>query len=433
MSDEHSTSMRRALSIANIGVGVAGSYLGYALQHAFLGEAARGRKLKATHTRAARRMADEMKSLRGAAMKFGQTLSLQTGTLPDETLAELATLQMKAPPMHPSLVRAQFKQSLSAEPEKIFKEFSPEPFAAASLGQVHHAITNKGERVAVKIQYPGIRESLANDFKMFRALSKPAQASGHIPKGAIDEVEQQIVAETDYRQEADNIEFFGKRLAPLRFVEVPRVLREYSSERVLTMSLMKGQHLDDFLARRPSEKLRNLLGERLFDLFYFQVLEVEALHADPHWGNYLFTNDARISLVDFGCAKYMSKSTVGYLRAGFLYPGSTSSPEFRRLLEKYYEDEGRELSTATRRALIRFAENFYRKVYPPGAERQKAFDFGDPRFLQDFLAASKELFRARGVLSELIFMVRAEMGMYQTLLRLKAKVNTSEIVRKYLS
>ena len=433
MSDENSTSMRRALSIANIGMGVAGSYLGYALQHAFLGEAERGAKLKATHTRAARRMADEMKTLRGAAMKLGQTLSLQTGTLPDEALAELATLQMNAPPMHPSLVRAQFKQSLGAEPEDIFKQFDSEPFAAASLGQVHHALTRKGEKVAVKIQYPGIRQSLANDFKMFRALSKPAQASGHIPKGAIDEVEKQIVSETDYRREADNIEFFHQHLAPLSFVEVPRVLPEYSSDKVLTMTLMKGEHLDDFLARRPSQKLRNELGEHLFDLFYFQVLNVEALHADPHWGNYLFTRNAGISLVDFGCAKYMSRATVSYLRAGFLYPGSTRSAEFGRLLEKYYKDEGRDLPAATRKALIGFAENFYRKVYPPDGDQEKPFDFGDPQFLKDFLTASKELFRAKGVLSELIFMVRAEMGMYQTLHRLKAKVRTSGIVRKYLS
>ena len=88
---------------------------------------------------------------------------------------------------------------------------------------------------------------------------------------------------------------------------------------------------------------------------------------------------------------------------------------------------------ATRKALIRFAENFYRKVYPPTGDERKPFDFGDPRFLKDFLAASKELFRAKGVLSELIFMVRAEMGMYQTLHRLKARVRTSHIVRKYLT
>src|SRR5215831_15467720 len=432
MADEHSTSVRRALSLANAGMGVAGSYLGYALQRAFLGEADRDRKLKATHTRAARRMANEMKTLRGAAMKFGQTLSLQTGTFPDEMLAELASLQMSAPPMHATLVRAQFKQSLGAQPEEIFRQFADEPFAAASLGQVHHAVTNAGKQVAVKIQYPGIRQSLANDFSMFRTLTKAAQASGHIPRTAIDEVEQQILAETDYRKEADNIDFFQQQLAPLSFVAVPRVVREYSSDKVLTMSLMKGQHLDDFLARRPSQKLRNELGERLFELFYFQLLKVEALHADPHWGNYLFTNDAGISLVDFGCAKYMSQATVSYLRSGFLYPGSTRSPEFRRLLEKYYEDEGRELPPATRKALIRFAENFYRKVYPPNADPQAAFDFGDPQFLKDFLTASKELFRTKGVLSELIFMARAEMGMYQTLHRLKARVRTSEIVRKYL-
>ena len=131
-----------------------------------------------------------MQSLRGPAMKIGQMLSLQTGILPEETLAELATLQREAPGMHPSLVRVQVKGSLGREPEQIFKDFTPKPFAAASLGQVHHGITRRGQRVAVKVQYPGIRQAVENDFKLFRAVSKPAQASGHIPKSAIDEVER---------------------------------------------------------------------------------------------------------------------------------------------------------------------------------------------------------------------------------------------------
>ena len=415
-----------------MGADIAGSYLGYALQRAFLGETKSRAKLKSTHTRAARRMRDEMQSLRGAAMKVGQTLSLQTGVLPDEALVELATLQMHAPGMHPSLVRVQIKRSLGREPEELFKQFTPEPFAAASLGQVHHAITKTGERVAVKVQYPGIRDSITNDVKLFRAVSKPAQASGHIPKTAIDEVEKQILAETDYHREADNIEFFEKQLSPLTFVDVPKVFRKYSVGKVLTMSLVPGQHLDDFLAKRPSQKLRNELGTRLFDLFYFQVLRIGSLHADPHWGNYLFQADGRISLVDFGCVKTLSPASMTYLHSAFLYPGSIHSAEFGKLIETYYRAEGHKLLPSTRRALIKFARNFYRKVYPPDTKKDYRFDFGNQEFLNEYFTESRNLFRTKGLLADLIFMARAEMGLYQTLHRLKAQVNTSEIVRKYL-
>src|SRR5205807_55799 len=207
----------------------------------------------------------------------------------------------------------------------------------------HHAVTREGQSVAVKIQYPGIRRAIENDFRLFRSFSKPAQASGHIPKSAIDEIEEQIIAETDSQREADNIEFLADRLAPLSFVRVPRVFREYSSDKVLTMSLMTGRHLEDFLAQRPSQKLRNQLGAHLFELFHFQVYKIEALHADPHWGNYLFNDDAGISLVDFGSVKYLSPKFVAYRRGVFLYPGSTGSADFRRLLEKYYADIGEKL------------------------------------------------------------------------------------------
>ena len=431
MSSQKNSTTGRALSMASMGAGIAGSYAGYLLQRAFLGEAKSRIKLKSTHTRAARKMADEMQALRGPAMKLGQMLSLQTGVLPDEVLAELASLQMEAPGMHPSLVRVQVKGSLGREPEEIFKHFTPEPFAAASLGQVHHAVTREGQRVAVKIQYPGIRRAIENDFSLFRAFAKPAQASGHIPKSAIDEIEKQIVAETDYEREADNIDFLADRLAPLSFVKVPRVFRKYSSDKVLTMSLMTGGHLEDFLAQRPSQKLRNQLGSDLFELFYFQVLKIEALHADPHWGNYLFNEDSSISLVDFGCVKYLSPESVAYLRSVFLYPGETDSANFRRLLETYYERVGEKLLPAARRALIRFADNFYRKVYPPKPEKE-LFDFSDATFLRDYLRESKNLFRTKGVLTEFIFMGRAEMGLYQTLHRLRARVPTSQIVKKYL-
>lgn len=433
MAARRNSSTQRALGMASAGASVAGSYLGYLLQRAFIGKERGESKLRSTHVRAARRMRDELQLLRGPAMKLGQTLSLQTGTLPDEIVSELATLQMEAPGMHPSLVRAQVKSSLGKEPEEVFKHFTPDPFAAASLGQVHHATTREGQRVAVKIQYPGIRQAIENDFSLFRAVSKPAQASGHIPKAAIDEMQQQIIAETDYQREADNIEFFARNLAPLSFVRVPKVFRQYSSDRVLTMSVMSGQHLDDFLAHRVPQKLRDRAGTNLFELFYYQLLKVEALHADPHWGNYLFNEDGSIALVDFGCVKYFRPESIDYLRSIFLYPGSTSSVEFRRILEEHFRAAGQKLLPEARRALITFSENFYRKVYPPGQEaRQQRFDFGDTEFLQAYLREAKNLFRSKGMMLEFIFMGRAEMGLYQTLHRLRARVPTSNIVGKYL-
>jgi predicted unusual protein kinase regulating ubiquinone biosynthesis (AarF/ABC1/UbiB family) len=421
----------RAFKVASIGANIAGSYLGYILQSAFAGKTKREQTLRTTHTRVARKVRDEMLLMRGPAMKLGQTLSLQTGILPQETLAELATLQMQAPGMHPSLVRVQVKTSLGKEPEEIFETFSPKPFAAASLGQVHDATIRGGKHVAVKIQYPGIRETIKSDFKWFRTITKPAQASGHIPKDAIDEMEKQISAETDYKREADNIEFFRKGLAALSFVEVPGVFREYSSDKVLTMTFVRGQHLEQFLASRPSQKLRNQVGTNLFELFFFQLLKLGSFHADPHWGNYLFNDDCTIGLVDFGCSKRLLPASLEYLRGAYLYPGSRHSAEFRRLLESNYDNQGKKPSRAAIRALIDFAGE-YRKVYPPEKGKQFIFDFSDKTFLTNYIRHATNLFRTKHVMTDYIFMARAEMGLYNTLHALKARVPTSDIVRKYL-
>ena len=259
MADKPGTPARRAIRVAGMGLSVAGSYLGYLAQSAFLSDEKKAARLKSVHGRAGKRMRDEMQSLRGPAMKLGQALSLQRGVLPDEAILELSKLQMEAPGMHPSLMRAQFRGCMGVDPEDMFRDFEEKPFAAASLGQVHRAVTKRGDPVAVKIQYPGIRDAIANDFKWFRTVSRPAQATGHFPKQAIDELEEQIAAETDYIREADIIDFFRSALKPLSFVTVPRVYREHTAEQVLTMSLVDGRHMDDFLAQRPSRKIRDLL------------------------------------------------------------------------------------------------------------------------------------------------------------------------------
>lgn len=423
----------RALRVAAIGAGISGSYIGYLAQRLFLDETHRDAKLRAAHTKAGRRMTKELGALRGPLMKVGQLLSLQTDLLPEETLAELSTLQMAAPAMHPSLVRAQFRSSLKRDPEEVFTSFGDMPFAAASLGQVHRAVTHEGQMVAVKIQYPGMADAIKSDFKWLRAIALPARLSRYVSPTVIDELEKQITAETDYVREAANMELFRDRLAPLPFVEVPRVDRACSGGRVLTTSLLPGDHLDAFLERRPSQRLRDLVGARLFELYYFQLLAMGAFHADPNWGNYLFRRDGSIGLIDFGCVKYVSDAFIANLRQIFLYAGPRQSVQFRSLLDERYSLHGQKLGANTKTALVRFAERFYGRVYPPDpAMDDRAFDFSETAYLRDYLRESANLLRAKGALPEYVLLARAEAGLYQTLHRLRARVNTSRIVRRYL-
>ena len=264
-------------------------------------------------------------------------------------------------------------------------------------------------------------------------MQRPAQATGHLPRSAIDELQTQILAETDYRQEARNIEFFSRGLAPLGFVRVPRVFRALSSDQVLTMSLVSGQHLDGFLAQRPPQKLRDLIGARLMELFYFQVLRLGALDADPHSGIYLLGVYGSIGLVDFGCEKRLSQELVAYLSGLYLYRGSRESTHFHSLLEKRYAMFGTRLRPLARQALTDFAEKFYRKVYPPEIEKDGvAFDFGESTVLQDYLRESRKLMHSKATLSEHVLLARVEVGLYHTLQRLGARVYTSRIVRQFL-
>jgi len=423
----------RAIKVATLGAGMTGKYLGYLAQKWFLNDDQRETKLKATHREAARHLSDGMLEMKGPLMKLGQALSLHTDLLPDEALVELSRLQMSAPGMHRSLARAQFKSSLGKYPEEVFAEWNATPFAAASLGQVHRARTRQGAEVAVKIQYPGIRETIEEDFQWFRAVALPARVSQHLPTHILDELREQILAETDYAREASNAELFGKKLAPLTYVSVPTIDRALTRGKVITMSLLSGDHLDDFLARKPSQRTRDLVGERLFELFYHQVLRMEAVHADPHWGNYLFRPRGEIGLVDFGCVKYLPAAFVDNLRKVFLYAGPRDSPEFRRLMQERYAPRGTKLSATAQRALARMAERFYAAVYPSDpADDSKAFDFSEPTVLRDYMIEAGNLTRAKAGLPEYVLLARAEMGLYQTLHRLRARVHTSRIVRRYI-
>jgi predicted unusual protein kinase regulating ubiquinone biosynthesis (AarF/ABC1/UbiB family) len=363
-----------------LGVRIAGSYLGYQMQNLFLDPPARAQNKKTFRQKNAQRFREELQQLRGPVMKLGQTLSMQGHLIPEEILEELTALQMHAPSMHPTLMRTQFKRSMGKYPEEVFARFEMEPFAAASLGQVHFAVTRGGDEVAVKIQYPAIREAIRNDFALLRTVTLPARWAKYVSDEMISEAENGFMLETDYGNEAKNIELFGQHAPELSFLRVPNVFREYSSDKVLTMSFMRGEFLDQRLDRNPSQEWRNRLGSRLFELFVYQFYNMNAIHADPHPGNYLYDDDGTIALIDFGCVKYLPDDIVQNSHAM--------------------------------------------------ADQQEAVDFGQTTVLECMTELWDKVLKTCPPNPEVFFLCRQELGLFNVLYRLGATVPTAEITER---
>jgi predicted unusual protein kinase regulating ubiquinone biosynthesis (AarF/ABC1/UbiB family) len=423
-------SVSRAARLLQLGAGLAGSYLGYQLQRPFLNEEQASGQRQALRSKQAKKVREELQGLRGPIMKLGQALSMQTHFLGADVIEELSALQMHAPPMHPTLMRAQFKGALGKFPEEVFRSFDAEPFAAASLGQVHWAVTKSGEDVAVKIQYPAMREAIESDFQSLRAAGFAARLTGHLKESVIAEVERGILEETDYVKEAKNIEHFGKALAPLDFIRVPKVHQQFSSDQVLTMSRVPGLRLQDFLKTNPSQELRDKLGAALARLFFYQLFRVQALHADPHPGNYLFNHDGTIGLVDFGCVKYLkpevtrcyaqfwsrewvhdAKLYAEIIRVCFGPKVSPEEPHVRRCMS----------------AIRRFYDEFHPLDNPP-----RALNLADSNFMDSLAKLAKILLKNKFLSPEFLFLSRTESGMCNLVHILKARVMTTQIAQQWM-
>lgn len=423
--------VERGMRMGRLGLSLTGSYLAYQVQNLFMGKNEREERRTSFHSRASRKVRQELEVLKGPAMKMGQILSMMGTTLPPEAIDELTRLQGRAPGMHPTLARAQFKAALGKIPEEVFRDFEEEPFAAASLGQVHRAVTRGGETVAVKIQYPAIRTAIENDFKMFKTASFAGRLSGHIPRELVEEIETGFLRETDYVNEARNIEFFQKAYAPLGYMRLPRVHWQLSSDRVLTMSMVEGLHLDAWLAENPPPDARQLLGFRLAKVYNFQMRGPRAFHADPHPGNYLFGRDGSIGLVDFGCVKHCTPEFAEFVDAlmGRIWLNGESG--FRRVIELLF---GNRLSptSAKARKVARLAIQFYELIFPTDTPGRMEVDFGNAKLMSAMTSIWNGVLRSRAVNPEFAFASRAELGLYHVLHKLNAKVDTA-LVREQVS
>ncbi len=250
----------------------------------------------------------ELGNMKGAMMKLGQMASYLDTGLPDNVKASLASLQSDAPPMSPELAAQQIVDNLGAPPEELFAEWDPRPIAAASIGQVHRAITTAGRAVAVKVQYPGVAEAVRSDLAnagwIFGGIA--TMFPGVDSEPIVDEIKNRLGEELDYRQEAANQRMFAEYFRDHPYITVPGVVDEYCGDQVLTTDLAVGHRFADVITWDRHE--RNLAAETLFRFSFGAIYQLHSFNGDPHPGNYLFQAGGRITFLDFGLVKRFDAS-----------------------------------------------------------------------------------------------------------------------------
>jgi aarF domain-containing kinase len=413
-----------------MGAGVVGRNTLAGLRKIGAGEERRKEIDRATHESNAIRIFDSMSQMKGAFMKLGQMLSLQAYALPEPYLRKLADLQWEAPPMHGTLMRMQFRNEMGKDPEEVFATFDHDPFAAASLGQVHRATLKSGEQVAVKIQYPGIARSIDSDFANLKAMLSTIRLSreqyGEV-WDAVEEVRSHFHREVDYVQEAATIEEFRRLLRDRDDVRIPRVHKELSTSRILTMEFIEGKHLRDYLKTKPSQEERDARAERLLDLFFRQAFDFGLLHADPHPGNYLFLEGGGIGLLDFGCSKKFDATFIKEHKHLFRIPiGDVDD------LERHYRvfgilGDADPLRDQKRAALLKMQRLDIAKYH-----EDKVFDFGDEAHYREVMGGFQELMRLGLTTPGYVLYVRAKMGLYHLFHQLGARIHCHKVYRKYV-
>lgn len=266
----------------------------------------------------ARKVFAALGQLRGAALKISQMLSTEEDLLPDAFREELARASYRAPPLNRAVVRRIIRTELGAPPERVFSSIDMMPFAAASLGQVHRAeAAGQPGVLAVKVQYPGMAAAISSDMTIVRSMLRAANQVGgegglQSMMPLLDEIERRLFEEVDYRKEAEATRFFKGGLASLD-VEVPEVVSEFSGGRVLTTSLIPGQHIDQWLLTDPTAAERSRVARSLAQVFFHCAFGLGRVQADPNFGNYLVLPDGRLGLIDFGCSEQVTPTSAAFL------------------------------------------------------------------------------------------------------------------------
>lgn len=246
---------------------------------------------------------DGLKSLKGSALKVAQMLSMDKSFLPQAYVEKFSLSQFSVPPLSAPLVLKTFKTNFGKTPYEIFDEFNANSVNAASIGQVHVAVKNS-KKLAVKIQYPGVANSISSDLALVKPIAiRMFNLQGKDSDKYFKEVEDKLVEETNYLLELKQSQEVVKACKKIQNLVFPEYYPEYSSEKIITMDWMTGIHLSEFTNKNNNQEIANNIGQALWDFYMYQIHILKKVHADPHPGNFLVNDENKLVALDFGCMK----------------------------------------------------------------------------------------------------------------------------------
>lgn len=371
-----------------------------------------------------------LSELKGSALKVAQMLSMDKNLLPTAYQQQFTMAQYSAPPLSYPLVVRTFEKYFKKKPTELFDKFSSSAQNAASMGQVHKASKN-GKQLAVKIQYPGVANSVQSDLAMVKPIALSMFKLNPVEYDEfIGEVESRLMEETDYTLELKRSQELTEQCSVIPNLIFPKYYPEYSSEKILTMDWLEGKPLGEFFKTESwTQTEANEIGQAMWDFYHYQIHRLKSLHADPHPGNFIITPTRKLGIIDFGCVKVIPPD---FYKVYFQLLDGTLLNDPKRMEKVFYD--------------LRF-------IYPDDSEKDKAFFtdiftqlvelLGKPFQADSFNFAEKDYFerlynfgekistkkefrnskRARGV-KDALYINRTYYGLYNILHDLKADVKT---------
>ncbi|GAB2531838.1 ABC1 kinase family protein [Rufibacter soli] len=383
------------------------------------------------HTSNAQDIYASLSELKGSALKMAQMMSMDKNILPQAYQDKFTMAQYSAPPLSYPLVVRTFQKAFGEAPEAKFDTFTTSAVNAASIGQVHKA-TKNGKTYAVKVQYPGVADSVTSDLRMvkpfaYRLLNMNEKEMAHY----LEEVEEKLLEETDYKLEVKRSTEISEACSHIPHLNFPVYYPELSSERIITMDWLEGRHLKEWLQTNPSQEARNQIGQALWDFYHHQVHHLKKVHADPHPGNFIVQENVTLGVIDFGCVKVIPEDFYqGYfslIRKDALGNEAEMTKIFFDL--DFISDQDSPAEQAYFKGIFQemialLGKPFHAPTFDFGNDAyfKQIYDLGD-RLARDKIVKNSR--QARGSRHGL-FVNRTYFGLYSLLNQLKANINTTK-------